>query len=74
VERLHLKPLPDTHTGRDCQSCRHSDPDFENRNLLDRLVCSKQNGTAAAHMTENGYVRHLITLSPAASKSATQKF
>jgi len=25
---------------------------------MDRLVCSKQHDTAAAHMTENGYVRH----------------
>ena len=44
--------------GRDCQFCRHSGSSIENRNPVDRLVCSKQDDTAAAHMTENGYVRH----------------
>jgi hypothetical protein len=57
MERLHLRPLPDTRTGRDCQFCQH-DPEFENRNPIDRLVSSKQNDTAAVHMTENGYVLH----------------
>jgi hypothetical protein len=60
MERLHLRPVHDTRMGRDCQFCKYSDPEFENRNLLDRLVCSKQNDTAEAHMTENGYVRHRI--------------
>ncbi len=58
MERLHLRPLPDTRTGRDCRFCQDSDPSFENWNPLDRLVCSKQNDMAAAHMTENGYVKH----------------
>jgi hypothetical protein len=58
MERLHLRPLQDTRTGRDCQFCRHSDPDFGKRNTMDKLVGSKQDDTAAAHMTENGYVRH----------------
>jgi hypothetical protein len=58
MERLHLRPLQDIRTGRDCQFCRRSDPDFGKRNPMDRLVCSKQHDTAAAHMTENGYVSH----------------
>ena len=58
MERLHLRPLQDIRTGRDCQFCRRSDPDFGKRKPMDRLVCSKQHDTAAAHMTENGYVRH----------------
>jgi hypothetical protein len=58
MERLHLRPLQDTRTGRDCQFCRHSDPDFGKRNAMDKLVGSKQDDTAAAHMTENGYVTH----------------
>jgi hypothetical protein len=57
MERLHLRPMQDTRTGHDCQFCQRSDPDFERRNLIDKLVCSKQD-TAAAHMSENGYVRH----------------
>ena len=60
MERLHLRPLPDTRTGRDCQFCQHSDHEFGKRDPLDRLVCSKQNDTAAAHMTENGYIRHRL--------------
>ena len=27
---------------------------------MDRLVCSELNDTAAAHMTENGYIRHRL--------------
>ena len=60
MERLHLRPLQDTRKGRDCQFCRRSDPDFGKRNAMDKLVGSKQDDTAAAHMTENGYVRHRI--------------
>ena len=58
MERLHLRPLQDTRTGRDCQFCRHSDPDFEKRDPMDRLVSSKKYAVAAAHMSENGYIRH----------------
>jgi hypothetical protein len=58
MERLHLRPHQDTLTGRECQFCRLSDPEFGTRNTADTLVCTKQNDTAAAHLTENGYVRH----------------
>ena len=58
MERLHLRPLQDIRTGRDCQFCRRSDPDFGKRNPMDRLVCSKQHDTAAAQLSENGYVKH----------------
>ena len=58
MERLHLWPMHDTRMGRDCRFCRHSDPEFENRTPTDRLVVSKQDDTAAAHMTENGYIAH----------------
>ena len=57
MERLHLRPVKNTRTGRDCEFCRYSDPDFEKLNPIDRLVCSEQD-TATAHMSENGYVRH----------------
>jgi len=60
MDRLHLRPLQDTHTGRDCKFCQHSDPEFGQHDPLDKLVCSKQNDTATAHMTENGYVRHRL--------------
>jgi hypothetical protein len=56
MERLHLRPQH-TRTGRDCQFCRQSDPDFGKREPMDRMVSSK-NDTATAHVTENGYVRH----------------
>ncbi len=60
MERLHLRPQQDTRTGRDCQFCRQSDPDFGERNAMDKLVGSKHEDTAAAHISENGYVRHLM--------------
>jgi len=59
MERLHLRPLTAILTRRDCKFCRQSDPDFEKRNPMDKLVCGKQD-TATAHMSENGYVKHRI--------------
>jgi hypothetical protein len=50
----------DTPTGRDCQFCCRADPDFTKRDPMDRLVLSKLDDTAAAHITEDGYVRHRI--------------
>jgi hypothetical protein len=50
----------DTPTGRDCQFCRRVDPDFTRRDPMDRLVLSKLDDTAAAHLTEDGYVKHRI--------------
>jgi hypothetical protein len=50
----------DTPTGRECQFCSGLDPNFAKRDPLDRLVVSNLNDTAAAHLTEEGYVRHRI--------------
>lgn len=53
MDRLHRQSLPkETRTGRDCQFCRHFDPDFGRRDPMDRLVCPELKDTAAAHMTE----------------------
>ena len=59
MDRLHRKPQhEETRTGRDCRFCQRSDPDFGERDPMDRLVAPELSDTAAAHMTENGYVRH----------------
>lgn len=50
----------DTRTGRECQFCRNLDPDFLRRQPMDRLVQSKLDDIASAHMTEEGYVKHRI--------------
>ena len=50
----------DTRTGRDCQFCYRADPDFSKRDPMDRLVLSMLDDTAAAHLTEDGYVKHRI--------------
>jgi hypothetical protein len=50
----------DTPTGRDCQFCYRADPDFSKRDPLDRLVLSKADDSAAAHLTEDGYIKHRI--------------
>ena len=50
----------DTPTGRDCQFCYRADPDFAKRDPMDRLVLSKLDDTAAAHLTEDGYIKHRI--------------
>lgn len=50
----------DTRIGRECQFCRNLDPDFSRRRPIDRLVQSKLDDVASAHMTEEGYVKHRI--------------
>jgi hypothetical protein len=50
----------DTRTGRDCQFCFHSDPDFSSRKAIDRMVLPKQDDSASAHLTEDGYVKHRL--------------
>jgi hypothetical protein len=61
MDLFHRKSLgKDTPTGRDCQFCCHVDPDFTKRDPMDRLVLSKLDDTAAAHLTEDGYVKHRI--------------
>jgi hypothetical protein len=58
---LHRKPQPkETRMGRDCQFCRHFDPEFGKRDLMDRLVCPEPKDTAAAHLTENGHIKHRL--------------
>jgi hypothetical protein len=61
MDSLHREPQPkETRTGRDCQFYRHSDPEFGRRDLVDRLVRPELKDTAAAHMTENGQVKHRL--------------
>ena len=50
----------DTPTGHDCQFCYRVDPDFTKRDPMDRLVLSKLDDSAAAHLTEDGYVKHRL--------------
>jgi hypothetical protein len=50
----------ETPTGRDCKFCHHVDPEFFKRDPMDRLVLSKLDDTATAHLTEDGYVKHRI--------------
>jgi len=51
----------DTRHGRECEFCRRSDPDFEKRKPIDRLVQSEQSDSASGHLTEDGYVKHRMT-------------
>ena len=48
----------DTRHGRECPFCRLSDPDFEKRKAIDRLVQSEQCDSASGHLTEDGYIKH----------------
>jgi hypothetical protein len=61
MDLFHRESLgKDIPIGHDCQFCYHADPDFSKRDPLDRLVVSMLEDTAAAHITEDGYVRHRI--------------
>ena len=61
MDLFHRKSLgKDTPTGRDCEFCCLVDPDFAKRDPLDRLVISKLDDSAAAHLTEDGYIKHRL--------------
>ena len=61
MEPLHRKtPAYDPKIGRDCQFCKNFDPQFDNRKPVDRRVQETMGDTAAAHLTEDGYVKHRI--------------
>ena len=60
MDSLHRNSQPqETRTGRDCPFCREFDPGFGKRDPIDRLVC-ELNDDAAAHMTENGEIKHRL--------------
>jgi len=61
MDLFHRPPKRnDINTGRDCHFCSRADPDFAKRNPLDRLVASKLDDVASAHLTEEGHVQHRL--------------
>jgi len=61
MESLHRKPqASDFRNGRDCCYCASHDPEFSKRRSSDRLVHPRLNDIAAAHLTEDGYVKHRL--------------
>jgi len=61
MDLFHRETLgKDTSTGRDCQFCYRADPNFSKREPMDRLVAPQLDNTAAAHLTEDGYIKHRI--------------
>jgi len=61
MDLFHRQPQrSDVHTGRDCRFCSEADPDFVKRNPMDRLVGSKLDDVASAHLTEQGHVQHRL--------------
>ena len=62
MEPLHRKnPAFDPKIGRDCRFCQKLDPQFNQRNPIDKRVQETMGDTAAAHLTEDGYVKHRLT-------------
>lgn len=47
-------------SSRPCEFCKELDPQFPHRHPLDQVVGASRRSTAAAHLTEDGYVRHRI--------------
>ena len=61
MEPLHRKtPAYDPKIGRDCHFCQSFDTQFDQRKTLDRRVQEAMGDTAAAHLTEDGYVKHRL--------------
>jgi len=50
----------DTRSGCPCQFCMNLDPQFPKRHPMDQIVRTNREHTAAAHLTEDGYVRHRV--------------
>jgi len=62
----------DARSGRPCEFCKEFDPDFPARRLMDQMVVANRRHTAAAHLTEDGYVRHrVLELSRLSSRPLT---
>jgi hypothetical protein len=62
VDSYHRKPQrSEQATGRDCQFCALFDPNFQNRNPVDRLVHGTPVDSATSHLSENGHVLHLMS-------------
>jgi hypothetical protein len=61
MDLFHRQPKgTDLHTGRDCRFCLQADPKFHERQAMDRLVSSKLDDVASAHLTEEGHVQHRL--------------
>lgn len=61
MDLLHRKPdAKDFRMGRDCQFCAQADAAFHERKPMDRLIQPKMDDIAAAHLTEEGYVKHRL--------------
>jgi hypothetical protein len=61
MDSYHRQQLhKDYRMGRDCQFCLQFDPDFAQRNPIDRSVQEDLEDSAASHLSENGHVRHRI--------------
>ena len=59
----------DVRSGRVCRFCKELDPEFSQRKPLDQMVAANREHTAAAHFTEDGYVRHrMVELSQMVSR------
>jgi len=48
----------DVRSGKTCEFCKKFDANFLNRRPMDQMVVPNRQPTAAAHLTEDGYVRH----------------
>ena len=56
-------------SSRPCEFCRELDPQFPHRHPLDQVVGVSRQNTAAAHLTEDGYIRHrMVELNRLASR------
>jgi hypothetical protein len=61
MDLFHRDPHnQDTRNSRECLFCRQMDPNFARRRPMDRLVQTKLEDAASAHLTEEGYLRHRI--------------
>jgi hypothetical protein len=60
----HIDPIAkkrfEVRSCRPCEFCKELDPQFPHRHPMDQMIGANRKGTASAHLTEDGYVRHRI--------------
>jgi hypothetical protein len=60
IDRTVIHRFDTPRSSRPCEFCQELDPQFRQRRPLDQMVASSRKANAAAHLTEDGYVRHRV--------------
>jgi hypothetical protein len=60
IDQVFRKKRLEVRSSRVCEFCQQLDPKFGHRHPMDQMVGLTRKSTAAAHLTEDGYVQHRL--------------